>query len=79
MRDLLVDGLRPEAGAVLGRQLLELEPEDLGERRGGGRPDIVDGDRTPSSRAIVVKAASSSPQAVIQSVNGAGSRSTLSA
>ena len=32
-----------------------------------------------SSRAIVVKAASSSPQAVIHSVNGAGSRSTLSA
>src|SRR5581483_7824332 len=33
----------------------------------------------PSSRAIVVKAASSRPQAVIQSVNGAGSRSTFSA
>ena len=33
----------------------------------------------PSSRAIVVNAASSSPQAVIHSVNGAGSRSTLSA
>ena len=35
--------------------------------------------RRPSSRASVVKAASSSPQAVIQSVNGAGSRSTFSA
>ena len=33
----------------------------------------------PSSRDIVVKAASSRPQAVIQSVNGAGSRSTFSA
>ena len=33
----------------------------------------------PSSRAIEVKAASSSPQAVIHSVNGAGSRSTLRA
>src|SRR5207342_2451391 len=33
----------------------------------------------PSSRAIVVNAASSSPQAVIHSVNGAGSRSTLRA
>ena len=33
----------------------------------------------PSSRAIVVNCASSSPQAVIHSVNGAGSRSTLSA
>ena len=33
----------------------------------------------PSSRAIVVNDASSSPQAVIHSVNGAGSRSTLSA
>ena len=33
----------------------------------------------PSSRTIVVNSASSSPQAVIHSVNGAGSRSTLSA
>ena len=33
----------------------------------------------PSSRATVVKAVSSRPQAVIHSVNGAGSRSTLSA
>ena len=33
----------------------------------------------PSSRLIVVNCASSSPHAVIQAVNGAGSRSTLSA
>ena len=53
--------------------------KDLGER-GERRPRIsstVTG--RPSSRAIVVNAASSSPQAVIHSVNGAGSRSMFSA
>ena len=72
--------LGPEAGALLGRKLLEGEPEDLLERRAaacGRTSSTVTG--RPSSRAIVVNAASSSPHAVIHSVNGAGSRSTLSA
>ena len=58
---------------------LELEAEHLGQRgtRGGRTSSTVSG--RPSSRAIVVNAASSSPQAVIHSVNGAGSRSTFSA
>ena len=42
--ELRVHGLRPEAGAVLGGQLLELEPEDLLERGDGVRADLVDGD-----------------------------------
>ena len=37
--------LRPEARAVLGRQLLELEPEDVLERRDGVRPHLLDGHR----------------------------------
>ena len=48
-REPRVDGLGPEAGAVLGRQLLELEPEDLLERRDRVRPDLVDA--SPAGRA----------------------------
>src|SRR5204863_237631 len=44
------------------------------------RPETMRNVRRPEGPlALVVNAASSSPQAVIQSVNGAGSRSTLSA
>ena len=78
--ELLVHGLGPEPGAVLGGELLEGEPEHVGEGldapRAGCRRRRSAG---PSSRATVVKAASSSPHAVIHCVNGAGSRSTLSA
>src|SRR5205085_3061537 len=38
--------LRPEAHAVVGRELLQLEVEDLGERGGGVRPNLVDRHRT---------------------------------
>ena len=74
-----MDRLRPQAVAVLGGQLLELELEDLRSAAPprGRTSSTVTG--RPSSSAIVVNRASSSPQAVIQSVNGAGSRSTLSA
>ena len=67
-------------GKVVGRELLELEPEHLRKRRdsaAGFTSSTVTG--RPSSRAIVVNSASSSPQAVIHSVNGDGSRSTLRA
>ena len=69
--------------AQQGRQTLrpdgvELEVEDLGKRGCGGAAPRRCG-REAEFAAIEVKAASSSPQAVIQSVNGAGSRSTLSA
>ena len=43
---LLVDRLRPEARAFVGRQLLEGEVEDLLERGRGVRADFVDRDRT---------------------------------
>ena len=78
-RERGVDRLRPEACPLVRGQLLELEPEDVRDRSDRRRPHLLDGDRRSSSRAIVVNAASSSPQAVIQSVNGAGSRSTFSA
>ena len=72
--------LRPEAVARPSRrELLELEAEHLRERvEARGRTSSTVTGR-PSSRATVVNAASSSPHAVIQSVKGAGSRSTLSA
>ena len=68
-----------EAGAVVGGKLLELEVEHLGDRLDRtGRTSSTRSVRS-SSCAMVVNCASSSPQAVIHSVNGAGSRSTLSA
>ena len=74
-----MDWLRPEAVAVLGRQLLERESKTASSAATacGRTSSTVTG--RPSSRATVVNAASSSPHAVIHSVNGAGSRSTLSA
>ena len=46
----LVERLRPEARAFVGRQLLEAEAEDLLERGRGVRADLVDRDRhAPSS------------------------------
>ncbi len=41
-----MDGLAPEPGAVLRRQLLEREAEDLLDGRGRVRADIVHGDRS---------------------------------
>src|SRR5256714_3432031 len=41
-RESRVHGLRPEAGPVLGRKLLEFEVEDPGERVGGERSHLVD-------------------------------------
>ena len=77
LRGLDVQRLGPQARLVAG-ELLEGEVEDRGERRPrDGRPRRPS--RAAGARATVVKAASSIPQAVIQSVNGAGSRSTFSA
>ena len=80
-REPLVERLGPDHVVAGGRRkLLELQVEHLAEHRGRDRAHLVDRDvARPSSRAIVVNAASSSPQAVIHSVNGAGSRSTFSA
>src|SRR6266545_3333590 len=44
--ELRVDRLGPEAGSILGRELLQLEVEDLRERRRGLWAHFVDGDRT---------------------------------
>ena len=74
-----MDRLGPEPAAVLGRQLLEREAEDLLERSRGERAHLVDRDRPAELARDRREAASSSPQAVIHSVNGAGSRSTFSA
>src|SRR5207247_9525337 len=40
-RERRVHRLSPEAGAVVGRQLLELQPEDLGDGGGRVRPRLV--------------------------------------
>ncbi len=45
-----MERLGPEPGSVLGRQLLELEPEHLGQRGDGVRPYLVHGHR-PSELA----------------------------
>jgi hypothetical protein len=37
-----VDRLGPEPGAVLGRDLLEREPENIAEGFGGRRTNVVD-------------------------------------
>ena len=70
--------LRPETRLVA-RQFVEREAEDLGYCIAGGGPHLVHRHGMTSSRAIEVKVASSRPHAVIHSVNGDGSRSTLSA
>ena len=74
-----MDRLRPEAGALSGGSSSSSIPNTsaIASIAPGRTSSVVSG--RPSSRAIVVNAASSSPHAVIHSVNGAGSRSTLSA
>ena len=75
-----VRGVRCEQPVGLGVERFQSEVEDVRERRRGVRAATSStGTGRPSSRAIVVNAASSSPHAVIHSVNGAGSRSTFSA
>ena len=69
----------PEARTLVGRELLEVEIEDFLERGGACGLTSSTVIARPISRSMVVNAASSSPQAVIHSVNGAGSRSTFSA
>ena len=75
--------LRPEAVAVLGGQLLELEAEDLPERGGRCRAHFVDCDGSPALQRQFPRHRREGgvlePAGVIHSVNGAGSRSTLSA
>ena len=58
-----MDRLGPEAVAGVGWELLQLELEDLGEGLERWDASFVHRHRPPSSRATVVKAASSSPQA----------------
>ena len=71
--------LASQAPAGPSRAARQREVEHLRQRRDRrGRTSSTESGR-PSSRAIVVNDASSRPQAVIHSVNGAGSRSTLSA
>ena len=74
-----MERLRPETGAILGGQLLEREAKTSAIAAAApGRTSATAG-ASSSSRAIVVKDMSSSPHAVIQLVNGAGSRSTFNA
>ena len=74
-----VDGLRPEPGVVVGRSSSSSSSNTSATASiaAGRTSSTVTG--PPSSCAIVVNCASSSPHAVIHSVNGAGSRSTFSA
>ena len=73
------DRLRRQRRRLVARERLEPQPEDIGDRARGGGAHVVDMSGRSSSRAIVVNWAPSRPHAVIQSVNGAGSRSTFRA
>ena len=64
VRRALVDGLRPETGAVLGGQRLEREAEHLGDCRGGVRTDLRDRAGRELARHRRERG-SSSPHAVI--------------